>query len=1138
MQRRLSQKIHNYMQEHLRHKRWRCVVTALACVVVFCTTYALILPAITMTGNTYCGYDEHSHGEECLELVLTCGQEETEASESTPAHTHTDVCYETRSILVCWEEERSAHTHSAECYTKDSGLRCGMEEGEDHTHDESCYTETETLACGLAESDGHTHNESCRQEERVLTCGQEETEAPEPIPGHTHTDGCYEETLVCQMEEHEHSLVCFSNPEADVESAAYWESTLPQNLGDNWAENVVAVARSQIGYTESTANYTVLEDGETRKGYTRYGAWFGDPYGDWCAMFASFCLYYAGVPQTSVPYASGCVYWVEQLQSAGLFDTSFPEPGFLVFFDTDGNGLANHVGIVTEADGEMISTIEGNIGGAVVQRDYSESDSTILGYGVLPQNPNMQEDEAVSEDDIWLVSQNEFQFTDAEAGMSATLTLTAGNYSPADYYLQVDPQALNNYENALKTFSSHGQEIAEAKIYKIFLVDKQTGQSFMNLSSGYTLDMRWDNGLFTEVNVSDELKFTYCRNLNSEPTDFSQCDVTYGSNGNVTSTTVSDYNYPNSAEFLFVRLKAADRMIAGQYELVYNDVRDCFLTAPDYAIYYKSNSPLGTAGSFHIVAFDQAWLNTHTNGNILAKNLYAGSNFGTNNLANELSYVQNYVQVHSVSASHSGHVLAFGSGNTVEFVDNGNAFSINGTKNDRPYNLVQDRDSETAPFIDLARVEAEITQISAAMRNFPEANLTYTSAQELGTDYSRLYLNKPTGVGVVSYSAAELQEKLGGYVQVDGFQTGHNGTVIINVDCAGTNTVNMPQARVVIDGQVQSTSEVTEFYAGKVIWNFVNARGVTINTHLMTGAVIAPGATVNIQQNLNGTVVAENINVNAESHRTDFTGRIEDPEEDPEPEEHYISVRKIKTGYAGTSLPGAEFDLYQWANGGWIKVNEAPLITGPSGTVMLRNLTPDVAYKLVETKAPDKYMLTSEVTFFWLRTNTGQTTPTQRPEGFVGQALDTGSTLQIANDPSDETYVSISVNKVWRDEGGQAMEPDDIESIEVILYQDGNEFDRKTLSKDNSWSYTWNELESAHDYEVKEAAEVEGYMVSYETNADGTVIIINKKNTAYVLPETGGAGTTLFAIGGTLLLAGSLLSGYVLRRKRERRFMR
>ena len=1177
MQTSLPERVENSKKEHLRHKRWQRVVTALACVVVFCTTYALILPALTMTDTAYCGHEEHTHSaEDCYERVLVCGQEE--GAIPTP-HEHTEVCYELQRVLACGQEESAAHTHSAACYAKtlscglsesaghshsescyttETHLSCGMEENDEHTHDASCYTETTTLSCGqaeseghshgescytdslscgLAEGEGHTHNDSCYREESVLVC----TAPTEPATteGHVHTDECYEEVFICDREEHTHTLSCFSDPNADVESAAVWERTLPQNLGDNWAENVIAVAESQLGYTESTANYTVLDDGATIKGYTRYGAWYGVPYGDWCAMFVSFCLHYAGVPETAHPYHSACNPWVSELSDMGLYENAedcYPEPGFLIFFDTDADGHANHVGLVSDVsatdDGFTVYTIEGNSGNMVAKHSYNDTDSRILGYGVLPENPDLQEALAASEDDIRLVSQNEFRFTDTETGLSVTLTLEADSYSPADYYLQVEPQALNNYENALKTFSSHGQEIAEAIIYKIFLVNKQTGQSFANLNSGYTLDMRWDNGLFTEVTETDELRFTYCRNPKSEPTEFSQCDVTYGSDGNVTSTTVSDYNYPNSAEFLFVRLKAAERIIAGQYELVYNDVRDCFLTAPDYAVYYKSNSPLGTAGSFHIVAFGEARLNTHTNGNVLAKNLYAYSNFGTNNLANELSYAQNYLQVHSVSAAHSEHILAFGSGNTVALVDNGNAFSINGTKNDRPYHLVQDRDSETVPLIDLARVEAEITQISAAMRNYPAANLTYTSAQELGKDHSRLYLNKPSGVGVVSYSAAELREKLGGYVQVDGFQTGHNGTVIINVDCTGTDTVNMPQARVVIDGQEQSTSEVTEFYAGKVIWNFVNARGVTINTHLMTGAVIAPGATVNIQQNLNGTVVAENINVNAESHRTDFTGRIEEPEEDPEPEEHYISVRKIKTGYAGTALPGAEFDLYQWANGDWTRVNEAPLITGSSGTVMLRHLTPDVAYKLVETKAPDQYTLTSEVAFFWLRTNTGQTAPTQRPEDFVGQALDTGSTLQIANDPSDETYVSISVNKVWLDESGQAMEPEDIESIEVILYQDDKELDRQTLGKDNEWSYTWTELEPEHEYRVEEL-EVEGYKTTCVEGDDGTWVITNQKKSSYVLPETGGIGTWCFTLGGVIFIAGALSLGCITWRKRE-----
>ena len=375
MQKSMSKKINDYAKEHLRMKRWRRAVTALACVAVFCTTYALILPAITMTGEPYCGKEAHTHTqEECYERKLVCWLEETEAAEEpTSAHTHTDACYETIKNFVCEEEASDGHSHG-----------------------EGCYGEDGNLICDQTEAQGHSHGDGCYQEERVLTCGQEETEATEPVSGHVHTDDCYEQTLVCRLEEHEHSLACFSNPKADVENASVWERSIPQNLGDNWAENVVAVANSQLGYRESAANYTVLDDGVTMKGYTRYGEWYGDPYGDWCAMFASFCLHYAGVPQTAVPYASGCLYWVEQLKNAELYEVAedcYPEPGFLLFFDTDSDSLADHVGIVTEVteDGEIIKTVEGNNGGAVVQRSYSEDNSTILGYCVLPENPNAQE---------------------------------------------------------------------------------------------------------------------------------------------------------------------------------------------------------------------------------------------------------------------------------------------------------------------------------------------------------------------------------------------------------------------------------------------------------------------------------------------------------------------------------------------------------------------------------------------------------------------------------------------------------------------------------------------------------------------------------------------------------------------------
>ena len=330
MQNSLPKKIQSYREEHSRFRRWSKLVTILACVVVFCTTYALILPAVTMTSETYCGKEAHTHTEECYvrELICTLGSDED-------IHEHTDACYEPQLVLACGQEEGPEHTHTTDCYRMESVLVCTEGEG----------------ASGAGT--------------------------------HQHRDTCYKETLICGKEEHQHTLLCYSNPEADLETADIWERTLPAALSGNWADDLIAVAESQLGYHESTNNY-ILDEGGYIHGYTRYGAWYGSPYGDWCAMFASFCLHYAGIPESAFPYEAGCTRWVELLTQAGLYTTGAPERGVLVFFDKNADDLADHVGIVTAVSDDGFQTIEGNLGKAVVSQTHSYADGEVLGYGLLP----------------------------------------------------------------------------------------------------------------------------------------------------------------------------------------------------------------------------------------------------------------------------------------------------------------------------------------------------------------------------------------------------------------------------------------------------------------------------------------------------------------------------------------------------------------------------------------------------------------------------------------------------------------------------------------------------------------------------------------------------------------------------------
>ena len=405
------QQTSKYAKAHQRKRRWYKAVSCLAAVVVFCTTYALILPAITMEQDAKCGIPEHVHDESCYIVV------------SEP-HVHDESCYE----LV------GGHAHTDDCYTLQRGeLICGQEEREGHHHTDACYTETtRELTCGLEESDGHQHTDECYAWEQVLTCGQEESEGQLVLTcnleeGEVTTT--ISDTPVCGLEEHTHTLACYSDPAADVETAQIWERAIKNvELTGDWREDVIAIAKTQLGYQESAKNYIVLEDGETIKGYTRYGAWYGDPYGDWCAMFASFVLNYAEVE--GIPLDANCQHWIETLskEENGLYrpaDEYLPQPGDLVFFDFDIEDeapTADHVGLVVEIMNDedenpiKLKTIEGDSSDKVQYVTYELDDPAILGYGQLPEQE--PEDEEPIEEPA-----EQFVLTaESEDGIAVTVT--------------------------------------------------------------------------------------------------------------------------------------------------------------------------------------------------------------------------------------------------------------------------------------------------------------------------------------------------------------------------------------------------------------------------------------------------------------------------------------------------------------------------------------------------------------------------------------------------------------------------------------------------------------------------------------------------------------------------------------------
>ena len=194
------QSAEKYTKAHQRKKRWYRVVTGLACVVVFCTVYALILPAITMEKGA-CEIPEHTHSEACYTQVTSATRTEPVCTiESLNLHQHDDTCYDSEGNLTCGYADFVVHQHDSACYDENGNLWCPLPEIETHEHTGSCYAVPETDAPEV-----HTHTDDCYTVERGELICTESTE-----PAHVHTDDCYTETsaLVCE-EDHEHTESCY-----------------------------------------------------------------------------------------------------------------------------------------------------------------------------------------------------------------------------------------------------------------------------------------------------------------------------------------------------------------------------------------------------------------------------------------------------------------------------------------------------------------------------------------------------------------------------------------------------------------------------------------------------------------------------------------------------------------------------------------------------------------------------------------------------------------------------------------------------------------------------------------------------------------------------------------------------------------
>ncbi len=157
------------------------------------------------------------------------------------------------------------------------------------------------------------------------------------------------------------------------------------------------------------------------------------------------------------------------------------------------------------------------------------------------------------------------------------------------------------------------------------------------------------------------------------------------------------------------------------------------------------------------------------------------------------------------------------------------------------------------------------------------------------------------------------------------------------------------------------------------------------------------------------------------------------------------------------------------------------------------------------------------------------------------------------------TTTKITVKKQWRGAEGTELEKGEHPgAVKVTLYQQTAEGEPVqytaegvenpvTLNAENNWTFTWKQLpkedegENPVTYTVEETP-IDGWEARYvdengeETTGitEGTIQIINTKQSTFTLPETGGVGPTLVAIAGVPLIGAAGVVYRNLRRKRRR----
>ncbi len=531
-----------------------------------------------------------------------------------------------------------------------------------------------------------------------------------------------------------------------------------------------------------------------------------------------------------------------------------------------------------------------------------------------------------------------------------------------------------------------------------------------------------------------------------------------------------------------------------------------------YKKYRVPNSALGDAGSFHIVAFDtlEAVSECDIYGNVLARNFKNAGDFGfkqafyenlkgdgnyaekfpDENLDNlmGLSYIQNYqgncVRLNKNEKGNGLTVLGsytnVSSRNGSEILikvsqENGGQSYVKEMRIEKPNLIMQDEDSDSNPFIDLARVEQE-TQSKSATLSQRTSSSTEVEQRLIDEGKKRIITyKKGSGCAYVSLTAGQLESSYEN-IFIDNLPLDGSAAMVINVDCQGKDSVDIPKTYIRVNGNQVGTDEVDQAHndTGYVLYNFYNTKqNMPITVHECTASVLAPNASITLGSgSACGTFIGNNVTVRSESHARPFHGKFTDTS---------VSVEKKWLDSKGNAESGDSHDAitaelwYADASG-----NATTAVKDADGNDVKVQLSADNGWKYTWGDLPTKV---NGTTVHYTVKESGMSP--NDAASYDSTVSNSGNSFTITNRHKAE--VTVSATKVWEDNNNiDGVRPSYV-TASIWRQVEGGDWEKLddkyklTLNETNEWKATSEPLPAtdatgkAYAYKVEE--ELEGNLV-------------------------------------------------------------